>query len=42
MVIDTAGFANQTAGFAIGAADLVLIPAMPDLCSVLDARKAAR
>ena len=35
-------FANQTAVFAIGAADLVLIPAMPDRNSVLEARKTAR
>ena len=41
-LIDTAGFANQTAVFAIGAADLVLIPAMPDRNSVLEARKTAR
>jgi chromosome partitioning protein len=41
-IIDTAGFANQTAVFAIGAADIVLIPAMPDRNSVLEARKTAR
>ena len=41
-LIDTAGFANQTAVFAVGAADLVLIPAMPDRNSVLEARKTAR
>ena len=42
VVVDTAGFENQTAIFAIGAADMVLIPVMPDRNSVLEARKTAR
>jgi chromosome partitioning protein len=41
-IVDTAGFENQTAIFAMGAADLVIIPAMPDRNSVLEARKTAR
>jgi chromosome partitioning protein len=41
-VIDTAGFENQTALFAMGTADLVLIPIMADRNSVLEARKTAR
>jgi chromosome partitioning protein len=41
-LLDTAGFANQTAVFGIGAADLVLIPVMPDRNSVLEARKTAK
>jgi len=42
VLADTAGFANQTAVFAMGAADMVLIPVMPDRNSVLEARKTAR
>ena len=42
VLVDTAGFENQTAVFAMGAADLVLIPVMPDRNSVLEARKTAR
>jgi chromosome partitioning protein len=42
VLIDTAGFENQTAIFAMGAADMVLIPVMPDRNSVLEARKTAR
>ena len=41
-VIDTAGFENQTALFAMGTADMVLIPVMADRNSVLEARKTAR
>jgi len=41
-IIDTAGFANQTAVFAMGPADLVLIPVMPDRNSVIEARKTSR
>jgi len=41
-LIDSAGFANQTAVFAMGAADMVLIPCMPDRNSVLEARKTAK
>jgi chromosome partitioning protein len=39
VLIDTAGFENQTAVFSMGAADIVLIPVMPDRNSVLEARK---
>jgi chromosome partitioning protein len=42
VLIDTAGFANQAAVFGIGAADMVLIPVMPDRNSVIEARKTAR
>jgi chromosome partitioning protein len=42
VLVDTAGFENQTAVFAMGAADMVLIPVMPDRNSVLEARKTAR
>ena len=42
VIVDTAGFANQAAVFGIGAADLVLIPVMPDRNSVIEARKTAR
>ena len=41
VLVDTAGFANQAAVFGIGAADLVLIPVMPDRNSVIEARKTA-
>jgi chromosome partitioning protein len=41
-IVDTAGFENQTAIFAMGAADIVLIPCMPDRNSVLEARKTAK
>lgn len=42
VLVDTAGFENQTAVFAMGAADLVVIPVMPDRNSMLEARKTAR
>ena len=42
VLVDTAGFENQTAIFAMGAADIVLIPVMADRNSVLEARKTAR
>ena len=42
VVIDTAGFGNQTAGMAIGVADAVLIPCMPDRSSIVEAVKTAR
>jgi chromosome partitioning protein len=42
VIADTAGFENQTAVFAMGAADMVLIPCMPDRNSVLEARKTAK
>ena len=41
-LLDTAGFANQAAVFAMGVADLVLIPCMADRNSVLEARKTAK
>lgn len=41
VLVDTAGFENQTAVFAMGTADLVLIPCMADRNSVLEARKTA-
>jgi chromosome partitioning protein len=41
VLVDTAGFENQTAIFAMGTADLVLIPCMADRNSVLEARKTA-
>ena len=42
VIADTAGFENQTTVFAMGTADLVLIPCMPDRNSVLEARKTAK
>lgn len=42
VVVDTAGFENQTAVFAMGTADMVLIPVMADRNSVLEAGKTAR
>jgi chromosome partitioning protein len=42
VIVDTAGFENQTAVFAMGTADMVLIPCMPDRNSVLEARKTAK
>jgi len=42
VLIDTAGFGNQTAGMAIGVADVVLIPCMPDRSSIAEALKTAR
>jgi chromosome partitioning protein len=42
VLLDSAGFANQTAVFGMGAADMVLIPVMPDRNSVLEARKTAK
>ena len=42
VLIDTAGFGNQTAGMAIGVADVILIPCMPDRSSIAEAVKTAR
>lgn len=42
VIVDTAGFENQTAIFSMGAADLVLVPVMADRNSVLEAGKTAR
>ena len=41
-LIDTAGFGNQTANFAMSMSDLVLIPCMPDRGSVVEASKTAK
>jgi chromosome partitioning protein len=41
-VVDTAGFENQTALFAMGTADIVVIPVMHDRNSIIEARKTAR
>lgn len=41
-LVDSAGFENQTATFAMGPADLVLIPCMPDRNSVIEAAKTAQ
>jgi hypothetical protein len=38
-LLDTAGFQNLTAAAAITVADFVLVPAMPDASSVLEAVK---
>ncbi len=42
VLIDTAGFGNQTAGMAIGVADVVLIPCMPDRSSIAETLKTSR
>jgi chromosome partitioning protein len=42
VLVDTAGFANQTAAFAMGTADLVLIPVMADRASATAAAKTAQ
>ena len=39
VIIDTAGFGNLTAAAAMGAADLVLVPCMPDRNSTREAAK---
>jgi cellulose biosynthesis protein BcsQ len=41
-LIDTAGFGNQTANFAMSMSDVVLIPCMPDRGSVVEAAKTAK
>ena len=41
-LIDTAGFSNQCSAMAMGTADLVLIPVLPDRQSVIEGMKAAR
>ena len=41
-IIDTAGFRNQTASFAMGVASLVLIPVLPDRHSLIEAAKTVR
>jgi chromosome partitioning protein len=42
VLIDTAGFENQTTAFAMSVADMVLIPCMPDRHSMLEAVKTGR
>ena len=42
VLVDSAGFENQTATFAMGPADMVLIPCMPDRNSVVEAAKTAK
>jgi len=42
VLVDTAGFENQTAVSTMGAADMVLIPVMADRNSVLEAGKTAK
>jgi chromosome partitioning protein len=41
-LVDTAGFGNQTANFAMSMSDMVLIPCMPDRGSVVEANKTAK
>ena len=41
-LIDTAGFSNQCSAMAMGTADLVLIPVLPDRQSVVEGMKAAK
>ena len=42
VLVDTAGFSNQASAMAMGTADLVLVPVLPDRQSVLEGMKAAR
>jgi chromosome partitioning protein len=42
VLCDTGGWSNQTQVFAMGAADMVLIPVMPDRNSVVEAVRTAR
>jgi chromosome partitioning protein len=42
VLCDTGGWSNQTQVFAMGAADLVLIPVMPDRNSVVEAVRTAQ
>lgn len=42
VLCDTGGWSNQTQVFAMGAADLVIIPVMPDRNSVVEARRTAQ
>lgn len=41
-LIDTAGFSNQCSAMAMGTADLVLIPVLPDRQSVIEGMRAAK
>lgn len=40
--VDTAGFSNQCSAMAMGTADMVLIPVLPDRQSVVEGMRAAR
>lgn len=42
VLCDTGGWNNQTQVFAMGAADLVIIPVMPDRNSIVEARRTAQ
>lgn len=39
---DTGGWLHQTSVFSFGAADIVIVPVMPDRASVIEARRTAR
>jgi chromosome partitioning protein len=39
VIVDTAGFGNQAMVYAVGIADMVLIPVMPDEASLFEAAK---
>jgi chromosome partitioning protein len=39
VIVDTAGFGNQAMVYAVGIADLVLVPVMPDEASLFEAAK---
>jgi chromosome partitioning protein len=41
-LIDTAGFSNQCSAMAMGTADIVLIPVLPDRQSVIEGMRAAK
>lgn len=41
-LIDTAGFSNQCSAMAMGTADMVLIPVLPDRQSVIEGMRAAK
>lgn len=42
VIVDCAGFSNQSMIFALGAADLVLVPAMTDEANIFEAAKMKR
>ncbi len=42
VLIDTAGFSNQCSAMAMGTADMVLIPVLPDRQSVIEGMRAAK
>ena len=41
-LVDTAGFSNQCSAMAMGTADMVLIPVLPDRQSVIEGMRAAK